>query len=310
MNRPETSPDFRPLRGGRVVLLATPSEQTAAAVAGVLERGRYELLLASTGGDALRQASSANPDAILIDAAVPDIPALALCKALREQRAVDAGAAVIVLTDSAPRGADQMDALRAGAWDCLGPADLPILVFKLEAFARVRTAAAPPPDDELLDRATGLYSCQGLARRARELSAQAFRQHTALACVVFSLDPENQGRLVAPQTIDALAASLRMNTRASDALGRLGSADFGLLAPGAGMSGAAVIARRLGRILEQTAERAGGSPSAPVQASLDAIENLAYSPADPMEFIAVITRRLQAPRSAPPSGGASAARDS
>jgi len=37
---------------------------------------------------------------------------------------------------------------------------------------------------------TGLYNRQGLARRARELGSQAFREHGPLACVVLALDLE------------------------------------------------------------------------------------------------------------------------
>src|SRR3989449_2198323 len=45
----------------------------------------------------------------------------------------------------------------------------------------------------LLDPVTGLYNRQGLARRARELGSQAFREHGPLACIVLALDVEPPG---------------------------------------------------------------------------------------------------------------------
>src|SRR5439155_932153 len=88
----------------------------------------------------------------------------------------------------------------------------------------------------LLDPLSGLYNRQGLARRARELGSQAFREHGALACVAVALDLEQDSAGLAAEETDGAAVvrcvnALKSSPRLSDIVGRLSATEFAVLAP-------------------------------------------------------------------------------
>src|SRR5206468_12102733 len=118
-----------------------------------------------------------------------------------------------------------------------------------------------------------------LARRARELGSQAFREHGPLACIVLALDLEpveaeegaagggsggGGGTTSLGRCIQAIKAAARL----SDVIGRLSASEFAVLAPGTDAAGARRLAERLaGSASAATvAMRAGtGLPPAPIR---------------------------------------------
>src|SRR5881409_763312 len=87
----------------------------------------------------------------------------------------------------------------AGAWECIAPPhDADEILLKIGAYVHAKLDADRARSEGLLDSATRLYNRQGLARRARELGAQAYRDHGALACVVFALDIDPSGPGTSP----------------------------------------------------------------------------------------------------------------
>src|SRR5207244_9727385 len=117
---------------------------------------------------------------------------------------------LLSLPDSATR-ADRLAALRAGAWECIAPPhDADEILLKIGAYVHAKLDADRARADGLLDAATRLYNRQGLARRARELAAQAYRDHGALACVVLALDldPPSLGTAALPSGAPSLAPRL------------------------------------------------------------------------------------------------------
>src|SRR5881396_955432 len=92
-----------------------------------------------------------------------------------------------------------------GAWDCLGlPLDTEELLLKLETFMHVKLEADRVREEGSIEDTSGLYTARGLERRARELVADAFRRHAALACVALAAEPEF------PDTRTAQAAAARV----------------------------------------------------------------------------------------------------
>ena len=131
---------------------------------------------------------------------------------------------IIVSSDHATRQ-QRIDALRAGAWEYLGqPLDAEHLLLKLETFTRVKRAADRAREDGLVDPATGLYNLSGLARRARELGAQASRLNGALACVALAPDFGDNGpgseptEAVLEAVVAQLAGAFRAAGRTNDGL--------------------------------------------------------------------------------------------
>jgi len=97
-----------------------------------------------------------------------------------------------------------------------------------------------------VDDVTGLYSTHGLARRAGELILQAARHNTSVACV--ALAPHRDRHEAETDGLEALRSVARLleaSGRRSDALGRIGPAEFAVVAAGVNRTGARQLAKRL-----------------------------------------------------------------
>src|SRR5439155_1248235 len=151
----------------------------------------------------------------------------------------------------------RLAALRAGAWECITPPhDADEILLKIGAYVHAKLDADRARTEGLLDAVTGLYNRQGLARRARELGSQAFREHGPLACVVLALDIEPAEPASAQQqggtSLGRYVQAIKSAARLSDVIGRLSATEFAVLAPGTDAGGARRLAERLASSVSAT----------------------------------------------------------
>ncbi len=107
-----------------------------------LTLGGYEVSLAESGGRALSQVTSENPDAVVLDIGLPDIDGLDVCRLLRSE----GNRVPILILTARDAVSDRIDGLDAGADDYLvKPFDIDELKARLRAL--MRRAAAEPADD-------------------------------------------------------------------------------------------------------------------------------------------------------------------
>jgi PleD family two-component response regulator len=175
-----------------LVLIANDQEWSARSIESILGPNGYNVVRAYTGQQALERARTAQPDLIILDAQMPDMHGFEVCRALRSDPRFSA-TTPIVITTSGPSGRSQrLEAYQAGAWEFLGqPLDGESLLLKLATFLQSKREVDSLREESLLDPGSGLYNMRGLARRAKEIGAEAFRRRDPLACVVFSPDPES-----------------------------------------------------------------------------------------------------------------------
>ena len=168
---------------------------------------------------ALERCRAARPDIIIVDAELPDMDGLDVCRALRNDPLISQSTPILVTGSGHSSRQERLAALRAGAWDFLGSAlDDEELPLKLDAYVRAKFDADRVREESLLDQLTGLYNARGLTRRARELGSHAFRSHTPFACVVFStLAEEAQDEMVAEARIAAAVERLAKALRSAAA---------------------------------------------------------------------------------------------
>lgn len=256
----------------------------------ILAPSGFAVLRAATGQHTLARARSTGADAIFIEAVLPDMSGLELCRLLREDPQVSNSTPILVTTPHPPTREQRIAALRAGAWECIGRgADKEELVLKLDAYMRAKLDADRARAEGLLDPVTGLYNRQGLARRARELGSQAFRHHGALACVALALDLE-PGAVVAGEGAAAAilksVQALKTAGRRCDIFGRLGPTEFAVLAPATDATGAMKLAERLVNAIQQTIKTEEGRlPLLQIRAGYEAVANLGYTPIEPVDLL-------------------------
>src|SRR3954447_7331919 len=245
-------------RSAPLVLIANDQEWSARSLESILGPSGYSVVRAYTGQQALERARTAQPDLIILDAQMPDVHGFEVCRLLRSDPRFSATTPIIITT-SGPSGRTQrLEAYRAGAWEFLGqPLDGEALLLKLHTFLQSKRQVDLLREENLLDSSTGLYNMRGLARRAREIGADALRRREALACVVFAPETEMDADDEPPseervRLSDQVGTVFREVGRGSDAIGRLGAAEFAVIAPATGPEGALRLVSRLGTAVEAT----------------------------------------------------------
>jgi len=250
-------------RSGRhpTVLIASNQEWSSRSLESILAPSGFLILKAYTGAQALERARNEQPDAIILDTALPDQDWLDVCRQLRRDPHITTSTPILIASPEHATRQEYMDALRAGSWDYLGqPLNAEQLLIKLETFTRAKIDADQAREEGLLDQGTGLYNMRGLARRARELGSQASRLHAALACVVFAADSRRGEReadtaeaaMIA--AVELLATTFQGAGRVSDAIGRLGPTEFAVVAFATDAAGSVKLAQRLAGIADGLAD--------------------------------------------------------
>ena len=282
-----------------LVLIANDQEWSARSLESILGPNGYAVVRAYTGQQALERARTSQPDLIILDAQMPDMHGFEVCRALRSDPRFSA-TTPIVITTSGPSGRTQrLEAYRAGAWEFLGqPLDGEALLLKLNTFLESKREVDGLREENLLDPGTGLYNMRGLSRRAREIGAEAFRRRDPVACVVFGPEidvseeetPEDEARRMS----DQVALLFRQAGRASDAIGRLGMAEYGVIAPATGPEAAVRLARRLGGAVESSPiPMRGGERTLRLRAGYCAVPDFAESSVDAVELLLRATTALR-----------------
>jgi len=286
--------------GAPLVLIANDQEWSARSLESILGPSGYSVVRAYTGQQALERARSSQPDLIILDAQMPDMHGFEVCRTLRSDSRFSA-TTPIVITTSGPSGRTQrLEAYRAGAWEFLGqPLDGEALLLKLGTFLQSKREVDALREENLLDPGTGLYNMRGLSRRAREIGAEAFRRRDPIACVVFAPDangeePALQEDEEARRMSDQVALLFRQAGRASDAIGRLGQSEYGVIAPATGPDAAIRMVRRLGGVIESSPiPMRGGEKTLRLRAGYCAVPDFAESSVDAVELLLRATTALR-----------------
>jgi diguanylate cyclase (GGDEF)-like protein len=282
-----------------LVLIANDQEWSARSLESILGPNGYAVVRAYTGQQALERARTSQPDIIILDAQMPDMHGFEVCRSLRSDPRFSS-TTPIVITTSGPSGRTQrLEAYRCGAWEFLGqPLDGEALLLKLGTFLESKRQVDILREENLLDSGTGLYNMRGLARRAREIGADATRRREALACVVFApetdLDDDDTGDDELARMSDQVGAVLREVGRVSDAIGRLGTTEFAVIAPATGTDGALRLVDRLGGAVEATRIPVrGGERSVRIKAGYCAVPDFADAAVDATELLLRATTALR-----------------
>lgn len=289
-------------RRAPLILVANDQEWSVRSLESILGPNGYEVLRAYTGRQAIERARHSRPDVLILDAEMPDIHGFEVCRTLRDDPRFGAATPVIITTAGPSGRTQRLDAYRAGAWEFLGqPLDAEALLLKLHAYVAAKRETDRVRDEALLDALTGLYNRRGLTRRAREIATEAFRRGHALACLVLATESEGPADSTGGDRILAgVGETLRRAGRVSDAIGRLGPNEFGVIAPATDAEGAMRMAERIGAALRETQVPLDGA-LAPVRvrAGYTAVPDYREADVDPLEMLLRATTAL---RAAPPDG--------
>lgn len=225
----KTLPD-QPLHRTPIILAIDGQEWTLRSYESVIGPRGYAVTRAYTGRQGLTLVKAIRPDAVLVGARLPDMGVVAFLEALRSSTPAAATLPVIVTSSGPEASPHRVEFLQAGAWAVLSPATDPeAFVAQLDVLTRAKMEIDRVRESALIDDATGFYSLVGLARRARELAADAYRRSAPLACVVVGTVPDAEGQ-ADDAAVEELASALRRVSRNSDVIGRVSARQFAIVA--------------------------------------------------------------------------------
>ena len=270
-----------------LTLIANSQEWHSRSLESILGPHGYAVLRAYTGKQAIERAQASRPDLIILDTDLPDRDGLDVCRELRADPSISDATPILITSPTHSSRQKRLDALRAGACDFIGSAlDGEELPLRLDALMRAKRAVDRAQEESLLDELTGLYNIRGLARRARELGSQSFRQKEPFACIVITplLLNEEGGALSAnrsAEVVETLAQVLKETGRTSDAIGMVGPGEFAVIAQGTDSDGAVGLAERLTRAVSNM----GSTKGIRVAVGYDAVPNYHDAPIEPSDML-------------------------
>src|SRR5204862_7897556 len=144
----------------------------------VLAQGGYRVLAIDKRPQIVEQARRQRPDAILLDMALDrrSTDSFALCRALRADPSVSRATPIVLMTAGPTLRAQQLEALRAGAWELRGdPLDMEDLILRLGVYVQWKLEVDRLGAEGLVDRASGLYNGAGLHRRSEAIATLTAR---------------------------------------------------------------------------------------------------------------------------------------
>ncbi len=254
--------------GGGALLLIAPTAANEAWRRALADAG-VRLSAAASATQGLELLHEHKPDVLIIDADMPGLDALALC---RQQRAERGAGLFIVLVGAQLGGEGALRAIDAGANDALGkPVEHKLLLGKVRLGERtVRLIAALERERldargrqhelsrvnadlravAMSDELTGLPNRRALDAFLRGPATDALREGRALSCVVIDLDHfkrvnDEHGHEAGDRALCDVARVLQSQVRASDMLARWGGEELLVICPGAGLDAATQLAERM-----------------------------------------------------------------
>jgi PleD family two-component response regulator len=272
------------------VLLASDQEWSTRSLESVLGPQGFATVRAYNGQQALELTGRTHPDVVIVDAGLPDMSGVDFCMRLRDEPDFPASTPIVVTTAGPASRSQRLEAYRAGAWEFLSlPVDAEALLLKLSAYVRAKREIDRSREESLLDETTGLYNLRGLARRAREIGADASRRHAPLACLAVTGVPGDLPASSSNELDPRLAAELgdlcRRTARSSDAVGRIGRSEIAILAPATDETGAVRLAERIQERIASSELTANGATSLDLRAGYCGFADFSSAPVDAVEMM-------------------------
>lgn len=289
-----------------IVLIASKQEWTSRTFESILAPKGWVVLKSYTAARALERARRDQPDVIIIDAHLPDESGHELCRRLRTEQVVTASTPILITLHEPPTRRDRLAALRAGAWDCLGPPyDGDELVALLDVLVAAKLDVDRTRSEGLVDGATGLYNVRGVTRRAREMASQAARHHAALSCVLLApdvtMDETGEPSASSQPVVQQVAEALRAAGRRSDAIGRLSPDAFAIIAMDTDPTQARQLAMRLGSAITDSfqASPPQQTPAVRLHGGYHSVADFHEASLDPVDLMLRATAALRKARNDP-----------
>ena len=238
------------------VLLAEDNQDLREIVARMVKTLGHEVMVASTGKEALQQVHAHAPDIVLLDIMMPEMDGFEFCQALQREELLRN--VHIIITSARDALEDKIKGLDLGAADYLTkPFSLAELRARLQVGERlVRYRQSIKEQQTQLehlareDALTGLSNRRHFDERFQEEWSRAFRYGRPLSLLMCDIDHfkrinDVHGHVHGDAVLKAVGQALLRGSRSSDVLARYGGEEFVVLLCETVLEHAMAVAERL-----------------------------------------------------------------
>lgn len=218
-------------------------------IATVLKDAGFQVLLATSGAQALAIARSKQPDCILLDVMMPEMDGFDVCRRLKSDD-VTRMIPVIFLTalsdtESVTRG------FEVGGVDYVPkPFRRPELVARVRTHVQIRRMTETLRLQSVTDGLTGLQNHQFVVEQLEIERERSSRYSQPLSVIMMDVDHfkrvnDNYGHTFGDEVLRGLARIIRSTIRDIDFAGRYGGEEFMIVLPNTPLEGGRITAERI-----------------------------------------------------------------
>ncbi|WP_315905045.1 diguanylate cyclase [Vibrio fluvialis] len=231
-----------------------------------LLKNEYDVLMATTGQQAIAVCREHKPDLILMDVLMPDINGWETCKILK--RDPDIATIPVIFVTALTDQDDENACWDAGAVDFLQkPINANTLKHRVRAHLTLKHQSDLLRSLAYVDGLTGISSRRHFDQYIEAQMGHAFRKQESLGVLLIDIDffkqyNDRYGHIAGDDCLRQVAQSLKQSClRSADMVARYGGEEFVLVLPDTNERGLERIAQRIKQQLEQEAIAHIGSPT-------------------------------------------------
>jgi diguanylate cyclase (GGDEF)-like protein len=210
----------------------------------------YEILVATSGEDALELIQDRLPDLILLDVIMPGLSGHDVCRRLKEDPRTQ-GIPVIFITGQNEES-DELEGLELGAVDYITkPFSLPIVMARVHTHLELKHYRDLLESLSYLDGLTGIPNRRRFTEHLDFVWSQAQRQRTPVAAILMDVDHfkafnDHYGHQAGDECLTRVARAVADTERRTTSLvARYGGEEFICIVPLLDTAGALALAERL-----------------------------------------------------------------
>jgi diguanylate cyclase (GGDEF)-like protein len=266
----------------RKILVVDDDPAVRRLLVGYLTAAGYEVAEAAGGKEAMHILLNEGPPMVITDWMMPEMSGLDLCRQIRNTEGI--GLVYVIILTALTEKDRLVEAFDAGTDDYLTkPVSRQELLARLKAAMRVieletrllkwnrqihKVNAEFAILNRKLERLATVDELTNLANRRHAMAflerlwQQARRNHHPLSCVMLDIDHfklvnDTYGHSMGDVVLSRIAQILDHNARAGDIAARTGGEEFLIICPQTDVHGAAAVAERIRRSVEESGIRSG-----------------------------------------------------
>ncbi|MCG6362080.1 diguanylate cyclase [Vibrio fluvialis] len=250
----------------RFTVLVVDDQATNIQLIYQLLKNEYDVLMATTGQQAIAVCREHKPDLILMDVLMPDINGWETCKILK--RDPDIATIPVIFVTALTDQDDENACWDAGAVDFLQkPINANTLKHRVRAHLTLKHQSDLLRSLAYVDGLTGISSRRHFDQYIEAQMGHAFRKQESLGVLLIDIDffkqyNDRYGHIAGDDCLRQVAQSLKQSClRSADMVARYGGEEFVLVLPDTNERGLERIAQRIKQQLEQEAIAHIGSPT-------------------------------------------------